>query len=391
VISPETGAQAPPDAEARRRSVLALPAPVPSDWLRPTASRLPFPFGDDRTEYLYFGRNAVYHAALRLGLAGREVLVPAYHHGVEVEALVAAGARPVFYRIDAAMRADPADVRARITHDTGAIYVIHYAGFPQPMDELCAPARSRGLAIVEDCALSLLSADGDRPLGQRGDAAVFCLYKTLAVPDGGTLWMPSGPAAPTVRRAPPAAATAHIYASALMAGWEARGIAPARRVRSAMRILARPLRRVPIAGRRLPTGTRHFDPRAADVAISRVSLHLARTADHAAIVARRRSNYEQLRAELGDDAPPVTGALPQGVCPLFYPLRRADKAVVREKLARQGVETIDFWRGGSPLLPHGAFPETEALRREVLEIPVHQDLSPADVDALAQAVRRAVE
>jgi dTDP-4-amino-4,6-dideoxygalactose transaminase len=41
--------------------------------------------------------------------------------------------------------------------------------------------------LVEDCALSFLSRAHGRPLGTFGDFAVFCLYKTVPVPNGAIL------------------------------------------------------------------------------------------------------------------------------------------------------------------------------------------------------------
>ncbi len=47
--------------------------------------------------------------------------------------------------------------------------------------------RERAMLLVEDCALSLLSEPDGRPLGASGDFSVFCLYKTLPVPNGSVL------------------------------------------------------------------------------------------------------------------------------------------------------------------------------------------------------------
>jgi hypothetical protein len=93
--------------EPRRRFIPALPTLWPG-MLSPLGAQAPvaFPLGAPRTTLYYFARNAVYHGARSLGLAGREVLVPAYHHGVEVGALAAAGAVPRFVRVDARMRLD---------------------------------------------------------------------------------------------------------------------------------------------------------------------------------------------------------------------------------------------------------------------------------------------
>src|ERR671923_194704 len=60
---------------------------------RPSAAvPLVFPFDQPGLWYRYFARNAVWDAAQLLGLTGKAVLMPAYHHGVELETLLAAGA-----------------------------------------------------------------------------------------------------------------------------------------------------------------------------------------------------------------------------------------------------------------------------------------------------------
>jgi hypothetical protein len=99
---------------------------------RPAAAvPLVFPFDQPALRYRYFARNAVWDAIRLLDLAGKKVLMPAYHHGVELETLLAAGVKPVFFRVDAQMRADFDDARAKASEGVSAVYMIHYAGFPR--------------------------------------------------------------------------------------------------------------------------------------------------------------------------------------------------------------------------------------------------------------------
>ena len=378
--------------EPRRRFVPATPTLWP-EMLSPLAPERPppFPFGAPRTTFYYLARNAVFHGARLLGLAGREVLVPAYHHGVEVGALFAAGAIPRFVRVDGRMRLDLEDAERRIGPRTRALYVIHYAGFAQPMDDVLALARRRGLAVVEDCALSLLASEAGRPLGSRGDLGIFCLYKTLPVPNGGALVVndPAVAAAPDAPVPAPVVSTLSHAAGALLANLALRGGEPGEAVRSGVR-------RAYAAGRAasglhpVSTGTPEFDPALVDLGMSPLSAFVARRLDPAAIVAARRRNYFLLLGRLRDRIPPVFGELPPGACPLFYPLVVEDKAAVAARLAARRVETVDFWRDPHPLCPRGEFPEAEALRRRVLELPVHQDLDPEDVANVARAVQEAL-
>ena len=61
------------------------------------------------------------------------------------------------------------------------LFVIHYAGWPQPIEALRTFCEEYGLILVEDCAMALLTEREGRPVGS-GDYAIFCLYKTLPLP-----------------------------------------------------------------------------------------------------------------------------------------------------------------------------------------------------------------
>jgi hypothetical protein len=90
-------------------------------------------------------------------------------------------------------------------------------------------------------------------------------------------------------------------------------------------------------------------------------------------------------------SPPLFNQLPPGVCPLFYPLVVQDKAEVMSKLHEQGIDAIDFWKRFHPACDAAAFPEVLELRRSIVEIPCHQDLSPEVMASVAAAVREAVK
>src|SRR3954466_2880088 len=128
---------------------------------RPSAvAKLVFPFDQPGLRYRYFARNAVWDAVQLMELRDRPVLFPAYHHGVELETLLAAGVKPVFFRVDEQMRCDFADARKRAAgREVAGLYVIHYAGFPQDMAQARKLADELEVPLVEDCALALLSRD----------------------------------------------------------------------------------------------------------------------------------------------------------------------------------------------------------------------------------------
>lgn len=388
-VTPGQGRRAP-----RPRRVVPV---MPTTWphmLVPrmaAAAQAAFPFGEPGLRFRYFARNAVWDAVQMLELSGKEVLVPAYHHGVEVEALIAAGVRPVFFRVDAQMRCDFADARARSAgRPIAAVYLIHYAGFPQDVAAARALADELGVPLIEDCALALLSAQGAVPLGATGDVSVFCLYKTVPVPNGGAL-LARGKYAERLRGLPPTRdpalpSTASHLVGGLLANLELRAGPAGQRARQLVRSAGRwAVSRSKVD--RVSTGTQHFHEGDVDLGMSAVSHVVLRNQDFARIVEQRRRNYFLLHAALRDVAPPVTGELGPGVCPLFYPLAIADKAGAMGRLLSEGVETVDFWRLRHPAVRAGEFPEVDRLRETVLELPVHQDLSAADAEHVASCVK----
>jgi dTDP-4-amino-4,6-dideoxygalactose transaminase len=385
-LTQDTCAGAVAELPTGRRFLPCLPVLRPS-LLAPrlAAGPPPFPFAEEGAHRYYFARNGVFAAARALRLEGQEVLVPAYHHGVEVEALAAAGAVPVFVRVDRDMRLDLEHLEASVGPRTRAIHVIHYLGFPQPMAEILALARRRDLRVLEDCALALLSWDGDAPLGARGDVGIFCLYKSLPVPNGGVLVLNQPCEAEGPSRKSPLGSTLSHAAGSFLAYFAHRYGPGGEALREVVRRTGRAVR-FATGVRALSTGTQHFDTAAAGVGMSRLTELILENLDFEAIVAARRRNWKLLDGRLREVAPQVSLELRGGVCPLFYPLLCADKESVAARLLARGIETVDFWREGHPACPAQAFPEVEALRRGVLELPLHQDLTPDDMAYLASAV-----
>jgi perosamine synthetase len=354
-------------------------------WGRHEANHRP-PFCGGDVHWYFLARNAIFEACRLLELGDGEVLIPAYHHGVEVEAVVAAGAHPVFYRVDAHWQVDLGDLERRIGPRTKALYLIHYAGFPGPAVQMRQLANDRGLVLIEDCALSLLSCDGVSDLGTRGDVSIFCLYKSLPVPNGGALKFNRprhGEYLP--QRAPALASLASLTLSSLLVNVEMRAGHVGNLLRTSIRRLAHGVVRAS-GVERVAVGTMHFNPEHADLGISPISIAIARRQQTDRIVASRRRNYLLLHDRLKSLSPPLFARLNPGVCPLFYPLWVSDKSTVIEGLAARGIQAVDFWGEHHPACNPAEFPEAIRARRHIVEIPCHQDLSLATMEWIAEQV-----
>lgn len=373
-----------------RMFVPALPTLWPEMMVQKTNQTAFLPFASPSVRYFYFCRNAIWTSVKMLGLEGKEILVPAYHHGVEVEALIDAGAIPKFYRVGSKWDVDLEDLEKRITPKTGALYLIHYAGFAGPTQQMRQLADKHGLLLLEDCALSLLASDGTTPLGATGDVAYFCLYKTLPVPNGGALVV-NGSRRYSLPEPPPApvASTFTHTVNSLLQNVEFRGGSVGRMVRGAVRSIGtKTVRAANI--KRVPTGTQHFKRDEVDLGIAPLTKRIALTQDMTSIVEKRRRNYYYLLQQLRDVSAPLFNELHPGAAPLFYPLVVKDKQPIRDYLDSVGIETVDFWRYFHPACDPKEFPEVAQLRESIVEIPNHQDLTPELMERIAKHTRDAV-
>lgn len=356
---------------------------------RPSGAARPFPLGAASGIHFYVARYGIYQLFRSLGLRGGErVLVPDYHHGNEVRAIRAAGAPIRFYPITRTLEPD-LDRLARLCADGARVlYVIHYLGWPQPMREIAALCRERGLILIEDCALALLSAPGGKPLGSSGGYSIFCLYKTLPVPNGGLLIRNRG------GRALPEGLSLRACGAASLAGRMSELILEWAGNRAPG--LATPLFGLKRAGgrllstlrmRRVPVGDSGFDPSDADLGASRVTLSLLPRFDYGSIRRARRRNFRLLSDLLGGMPGPLRRDLDAGVCPLFFPLVVRDKAESARALRARGIEAVEFWNRGDAEAERESSGEARFLREHLLELPIHQDITPAQVEYMAEQVR----
>jgi dTDP-4-amino-4,6-dideoxygalactose transaminase len=130
---------------------------------------------------------------------GDEVVVPSFTFYASVEAIVTAGARPVFCDVDPATRdVTPATVQAALTPRTKAVVAVDLFGSPAPVPEL----RSLGVPILEDAAQAMGASLGDRRAGALGDVGTISFYpsKNLgAFGDGGAIATDDGTVAEVAR------------------------------------------------------------------------------------------------------------------------------------------------------------------------------------------------
>lgn len=138
------------------------------------------------------GTDALIIALEALGVGpGDEVITTPFSFFATSEAILRAGAAPVFVDIDpATFNLDPAGIEAAITERTRAVLPVHVFGLPAEMDAILEVARRHDLHVVEDAAQAFGARHDGRRVGSIGDVGAFSFYptKTLgAYGDGGLL------------------------------------------------------------------------------------------------------------------------------------------------------------------------------------------------------------
>ena len=134
------------------------------------------------------GTDALTIALRALGVTeGQEVVCPSLTFYATAEAVVNAGARPVFCDVDPQTLCVTADtVRPHLTQRTGAIVAVHLFGNVAPVPELM----ELGVPVLEDAAQAAGARLDGRKAGALGSAATFSFFPSKNLPclgDGGAV------------------------------------------------------------------------------------------------------------------------------------------------------------------------------------------------------------
>jgi dTDP-4-amino-4,6-dideoxygalactose transaminase len=173
------------------RQALAVQACGDGPAGRRVEARLARALGVHRVLLTTSGTHALELALLALGIGpGAEVICPSFTFVSSANAVLRVGARPVFADIEErTLGLDPRDIERRLTPRTAALIPVDYAGVAPDMEAIGAIAARRGLRVVEDAAQGLAASWRGRALGSLGDAGCLSFHETknASCGEGGAL------------------------------------------------------------------------------------------------------------------------------------------------------------------------------------------------------------
>jgi dTDP-4-amino-4,6-dideoxygalactose transaminase len=305
--------------------------------------------------------------ALRIGLTalgvgpGDAVLTVSHTAVATVAAIEMAGATPVLVDIDEATYCmSPRSLEETIAATKGrhrlcAVIPVHLYGQPADMTSICGIAAANGLAVLEDCAQAHGAEIDGRKAGSFGDAAAFSFYPTKnlgALGDGGVIVTSRDDVAEQAR-------VTREY------GWRKRYISDQTGVNSRLDELQAALLRVML---------RHLDA------------GNERRREIAAIYGARLANSDLVLPTPFEGTRHVYHQ---------YVVRSPRRDDLRAFLAERGVNTLVHYPApvhlqpaysGRIALAPGGLPVSERVCDEILSLPMHPQLSDADVVAVCEAL-----
>ncbi|MGF1646677.1 MAG: DegT/DnrJ/EryC1/StrS family aminotransferase [Kineosporiaceae bacterium] len=147
---------------------------------------------------------ALHLALLVAGVGpGDDVVVPSFSFVATANAVVHAGARPVFADVDVVTgNLTPGTVTAALTPATRAVVVVDQGGVPVDLQAVRAVCDPRGIVVVEDAACGAGSQYRGRPVGAGAEVTAWSFHprKILTTGEGGMLTTPRADWAARARR-----------------------------------------------------------------------------------------------------------------------------------------------------------------------------------------------
>jgi hypothetical protein len=340
-------------------------------------------YADDQVEVFSRGQWAI--AEFAVGLCGRTgatkcgIFIPEYFCEISLTPLRRLGFDLHFYRLTPEFTPDSAHLNELAAkHGSPALLLyVHYFGFPSSLEETAGWCRKNGVVLLEDAAHSLGPLPG---IGGNGNATLYTPWKFLGVPRGAVLVLPAEIDVPRREKVASAKGADGAW------GWLGK-----QAVFSLVRQTGFPLHRL----RKVRIKTHDesepvVEPgsSAPDTCSLRI---LAGYEGYLEAVRRRREEHYRRLDEIFSRNDRTRGLrlfqhLPPSFGPYLYPLR-VPQEVSRElmiALNGKGIPALP-WSDLSPEVKGSpTFPLANALRREVVTLPIHQDLSVAEIEWMAK-------
>jgi perosamine synthetase len=363
-----------------------------------------YPLNSKNCYFFFSARYAIWTGLKVLGITSeKNILMPSYNCGTEIDPLLDRKIQVKYYEVKTNFEIDIDDMIRQIDTSTAAILVTHYLGFPQPIDKIREICNTKKLFLIEDCAHAFLTTSKSKNVGMFGDISVFSIRKTLPIPNGGALVINNENFKFKEKQIKSSPLSTFFMAVELLKGKTQQGhssvfemlttvvVRSVALMNEIFKVILRVLRKL-LSYKGLAlihVNYYEFERELAKWKMSTISERIIRNINYKKIKEKRRKNYEYLLMKLTrmQDIEVVFNTLPEGVCPLFFPIIVKDRQYYYQKFIERGIKTHQYWKYFHDAVPWDKFPKAVFLKNHVLGLPIHQDINFDHLDRMIEVFK----
>lgn len=343
----------------------------------------PFPLNQENIVFYDRGRSAIHDSIRLLGISeGDKVLLPSYTCYDVVTPFVENRIKTEYYTINKDLSINKKDMEDRVKDRVKAVLFIHYFGFPQDLDFLKYIKEKYHIILMEDCAHSFLSKVNGMPLGSFGDVSIYSLRKIVPVHNVGILLVKSGFINELIHE-PDIPQT--VFKGILYRMLE--NI----KFRSGIKFKAHNLNKLNnTINVKLPEI--NFINSSQKKGIANINKRILDGLNFEEIRSDRRSNFTVLLNWFKNtrrDIQPLFDNLPEGVCPMVFPVILKNRNSVSRLMNIDGIDVFPW-----PFLPKGIDGKDDVanyLAKNILLLPIHQDVGNNCLNYMINSLEKAID
>jgi len=129
----------------------------------------------------------------------------------------------------------------------------------------------------------------------------------------------------------------------------------------------------------------YYDEKLSNRKMSSVAKYLLNTFDVDDIIIRRRRKFNLFQSLITNcDIEPLFKELPEGVCPLCFPIFYKNRNYLQIKLYERNIYTDTWWDGYHKAINWDSYPDACYLKENILTLPIHEGLDDQDITCIAE-------
>lgn len=322
------------------------------------------------------GREAIYQIIKSLSLSEEErILLPSYLDWAILDPFVRTSTNICFYKIKKNLEIDLNDIQEKTNDKTKAILIIHYFGFPQPLKDI--EKLKEKLLVIEDTTHSFFSLHENKPSGSFGDISFASFRKMLPIPDGAMICYKNEHI--PISDLPDQDIWHLSYKEKRELGLYCKG----NFIRTENKFYKK-LSQIYFESAEELLPKIYTNP----CKMSEKSKGLLERLRVEELIDHRRKNFNYLLGEDFDDITPFYEDLPDGICPVGFPILSKNRNELEQHLIKKKIYCPVHWRLPN-CIDKDDYRISWNISNKILTIPIDQRYNQSHMDYIKKILRRA--